>query len=81
VLVHDGDRVSPVLERKFLQRETKDSVPGWLFALGYAAVISAWLGLLLFYGWCYNAAAAPVRTPSGHFVALRRRRAGSSSLR
>jgi hypothetical protein len=57
VLVHDGDEVSPVLERKFLQRETKESVPGWLFALGYAAVISAWLGLLLFYGWCYTQAA------------------------
>jgi hypothetical protein len=44
-------------EKPFLQREQKDDVPGWLYAVGYALVIVSWLVLLLFFGWCYSAAA------------------------
>ncbi|RJS47532.1 ABC transporter permease [Nocardioides cavernaquae] len=57
VHIHDGDRVSTILEKKFLQRETRDDVPKWWFDVGYGVVIVAWLALLLFYGWCYNRAA------------------------
>ncbi|HSX68633.1 hypothetical protein [Nocardioides sp.] len=57
VIVEDGARVETILEKKFLQRETRDDVPSWLFDAGYTLVIIAWLGLLLFYGWCYNRAA------------------------
>ncbi|MBO9520688.1 MAG: hypothetical protein J7518_04045 [Nocardioidaceae bacterium] len=70
VLVHDGDTVRPVLERKFLQRETKDDVPASLYALGYALVIAAWLSLLLFYGWCYNQAAAAAGSPTREKVTV-----------
>ena len=39
-------------------RQTRDDVPRWWFDVGYGVVIAAWLALLLFYGWCYNRAAA-----------------------
>jgi hypothetical protein len=48
VIVEDGATVSTVLEKKFLQRETRDDVPLWWFDAGYAAVGVSWLALLLF---------------------------------
>lgn len=57
VLVADGETVSVTDEKPFLQREQKDDVPSWLFNAGYALVISSWVALLLFFGWCYAAAA------------------------
>ncbi len=61
VVVADGAEVDTVLEKKFLQRETRDDVPSWMFDAGYALVLVAWIFLLLFYGWCYNYAAAGSR--------------------
>jgi hypothetical protein len=58
VTVADGAVVPTVFEPKFLQRETKDDVPRWMFNVGYGIVVVMWLSLLLFYGWCYNRAAS-----------------------
>lgn len=62
VLVHDGDTVPLVGEKRFLQRETRDDVPSWLSRAGYGLVIASWLGLLLFFGWSYRYAARPAAT-------------------
>ena len=62
VLVRDGDTVPVAAEKQFLQREIKDDVPGWLDATAYALVIASWLGLVLFFGWCYRTAARPAGT-------------------
>jgi hypothetical protein len=35
----------------------KDDTPGWLNGTAYAVVIGSWLALVLFFGWCYAAAA------------------------
>jgi hypothetical protein len=59
VVTKNGQTVETVLESKFLQREKKEDVPGWWWTTGYLVVIATWLALLLFYGWCYNRAAAP----------------------
>ena len=59
VKVENGQTVETVLESKFLQREKKEDIPTWGWTAGYALVIAAWLGLLLFYGWCYNRASQP----------------------
>jgi hypothetical protein len=59
-----GTTVDVADEKPFLQREQKDDVPGWLFTLGYALVISSWLVLLLFFGWCYSSAARGSATKS-----------------
>jgi hypothetical protein len=59
LLVHDGDTVKVGSEKQFLQRETRDDVPGWLSATGYGLVIASWLAMVLFFGWCYRYAAAP----------------------
>jgi len=68
VRVADGATIGAVTEREFLQRETKDDLPDWLFGVGYALVICSWLLLLAFFGWCYSAAArgasgSPVEEP------------------
>ncbi len=57
ILAEDGQSVVMAAEKQFLQREIKDDVPGWLSGLAYAAVIGSWLVLVLFFGWCYAAAA------------------------
>ena len=57
ILARDGQTVSFMAEKQFLQREIKDDVPGWLNATAYTAVIATWLALVLFFGWCYGAAA------------------------
>jgi hypothetical protein len=59
VLVHDGDTVEVAAEKQFLQRETRDDVPGWLSTSGYGLVIASWLAMVLFFGWCYRYAALP----------------------
>jgi hypothetical protein len=57
ILAQDGDTVQLAAEKQFLQREIKDDVPGWLNASAYAVVIGSWIALVLFFGWCYGAAA------------------------
>lgn len=52
-----GATVDVADEKPFLQREQKDDVPTWLHATGYALVLSSWMLLLAFFGWCYSAAA------------------------
>jgi len=62
ILVHDGDTVPVAPEKQFLQRETRDDVPGWLSTTGYAVVIASWLAMALFFGWCYRYAARPAQS-------------------
>lgn len=57
VQVADGATVPWVYEPMMLQREREDDVPVWLWTVAYALVIIAWLGLLVYYGWCFNTAA------------------------
>lgn len=57
ITVADGEAKDVADEKPFLQREQKDDVPGWLFAVGYSLVIGSWVVLILFFGWCYAAAA------------------------
>jgi hypothetical protein len=64
VLVHDGDTVTVGPEKQFLQRETRDDVPGWLSTTGYLLVMSTWLAMVLFFGWCYRYAARPADAPA-----------------
>lgn len=59
VTVENGQTVRTMLESKFLQREKREDVPAWAWTAGYLVVIATWLALILFYGWCYNRAAAP----------------------
>ncbi len=65
ILAEDGDVVAFSAEKQFLQREIKDDVPGWLNLTAYLLVVGSWIALLLFFGWCYAAAAkaAPEREP------------------
>ena len=49
---------------QFLQREIKDDVPTWLWAVAYTLVIASWVVLVLFFGWCYSSAARGARTPA-----------------
>jgi hypothetical protein len=58
ILVQNGDVVDVKDEKPFLQREQKDDVPDWMYAVGYALVISSWIALILFFGWCYASAAS-----------------------
>ena len=58
ILVRDGQTVALASEKQFLQREVKEDTPGWLNGTAYAVVICSWLALVLFFGWCYAAAAA-----------------------
>lgn len=64
VLAQDGDVIAVESEKQFLQREIKDDVPGWLNGTAYALVIGSWLALVLFFGWCYAAAARGASAPS-----------------
>jgi len=64
ILAQDGDEVPLAAEKQFLQREIKDDVPGWLNTGAYLAVISSWLAIVLFFGWCYAAAAKAAPTPA-----------------
>jgi len=57
IVTGDGDTVPLMAERQFLQREIKPDVPGWLWTAAYGVVITSWLTLLAFYGWCYATAA------------------------
>jgi hypothetical protein len=61
ILVRDGEVVALASEKQFLQREIKDDVPMWLNRTAYLVVIGSWLALVLFYGWCYAAAARGTR--------------------
>ncbi len=61
----NGATVDVADEKPFLQREQKDDVPGWLFTVGYALVISSWMALLLFFGWCYASASRGSTSTSG----------------
>ena len=58
ILVHNGEVVDVKDEKPFLQREQKDDVPDWMYTVGYALVISSWIALILFFGWCYASAAS-----------------------
>lgn len=64
VVREDGEEIDLEFEKHFLQRETRDDVPQWLFTAGYAIVNLAWFALLGFYGWCYAAAARGARAPA-----------------
>jgi hypothetical protein len=57
ILVQDGETVALASEKQFLQREVKEDTPTWLSTTAYAVVIASWLALVLFFGWCYAAAA------------------------
>ena len=57
ILVGDGETVALASEKQFLQREVKEDTPAWLNGTAYAVVIGSWLALVLFFGWCYAAAA------------------------
>lgn len=73
ILVRDGEVVPLASEKQFLQREIKDDVPTWLNRTAYAVVIGSWLVLVLFYGWCYAAAArgnARTRAPEPEPVSV-----------
>jgi hypothetical protein len=67
VQVADGESAAFIYEPMMLQRERKDGVPMWLWSVAYGLVIAAWLGLLAFYGWCFQTAArgGTTRTGSG----------------
>jgi hypothetical protein len=57
ILAEDGQTLALASEKQFLQREVKEGTPTWLSATAYAVVIGSWLALVLFFGWCYAAAA------------------------
>ncbi|MCW4352423.1 ABC transporter permease [Hoyosella sp. YIM 151337] len=57
ILAESGQRYEFIYEPTFLQRETKDYVPGWLWATGYTVVLLLWLVTLVFYVWLYSQAA------------------------
>ncbi|MFT4298822.1 MAG: hypothetical protein QM597_04195 [Aeromicrobium sp.] len=59
VLVTSGQIADLTYEPQILQRERKPEVPTWLWATGYAVVLSIWVSLFAFYGWCYAAATRP----------------------
>ena len=65
IVVTNGETVDVVSEKQFLQREVKDDVPTWLWALAYSLVIASWVVLVLFFGWCYSSAARGARAPAG----------------
>lgn len=57
VTVVSGERKEFIYEPSFLQRERKDDVPAWLWGVGFAVVIAAWVALFLFYWWLHAQAA------------------------
>ncbi|MFT4188150.1 MAG: hypothetical protein QM621_06165 [Aeromicrobium sp.] len=58
-LVESGESVKLAYEPHIMQRERKTGVPTWLWATGYAVVLSIWLAMFAFFGWCYASAARP----------------------
>ncbi len=61
IVTTNGEVVEVTSEKQFLQREVKDDVPGYLWALAYGLVMSSWVILILFFGWCYSSAARGAR--------------------
>ncbi|AEF42381.1 hypothetical protein [Hoyosella subflava] len=57
IVATSGERYEFIYEPEFLQRETKDYVPGWLWTVGYTVVLILWLVTLVFYVWLYSQAA------------------------